>query len=354
MNDYEINDRRTQKEFNGISFSQFKKTEVKTQLKKSILDGSIEIANYWCAELICAGHFLDVWDMIILIMGKHIHYGNPKLSIYIDMRINNFKDIVSNGFVGNEMKMRNNQQIRILFSEIISILCLSQKKHSYDSIKINKSDYDLMQINHKLKADNIDYSKEVFKKDDPKEIFIAFNEFMYCIQKSHLHMTGACYWMEWIAEYESLCKKKKESCSCERRAFVNVETKRQMDIIWMIWDALIFESLKRNKLITKIIKSLLNIFCIHYTNNVKKKRKYIIYYAIALLTENINFNIPIYNDLSILDKVKTNINKIYKQIKANELQPDTNYLFNGMAENNLDKSIAKIETINQVGYIPRV
>lgn len=353
MTQNEINDKRLQKEFSGFSFSQFKKTEVKKQLIKSIQDGKVETANYWCAELLCAGHFLEIWETIILIMGKHIHYGNPKLPIYIELRIKNFKDIVSNGYVDREIHMRNNEKIRNLFAEIISILCFSQKKHSYDSIKIKKTDYDLTEINFRLKADNIHYCDGVYKKDDPKELFIAYNEFLYCISKQHANMSNACYWMEWISEYESLCKKQKEGCSCERRGFIPVDTKKQTDIIWMVWDALIYESIKRHKIVTKIIKSLLSIFCIRYTNAVKKRRKYIIYFAIALLTETIDFNLPIHKNPELLENIKGNIHKIYGEIKKNEVAPDTDYLFNGINQSSIEKSIAKIERMNQIGFVPR-
>jgi len=348
-NNNEINDKRLQKEFIGFSFSQFKKTEVKKQMQKSILEGKVETANYWCVELLCAGHFLDIWEIIIFIMGKHIHYGNPKLPIYIDLRLENFRDTVLNGYIEKEIDMRNNIKIRELFSEIISILCFSQKKHSYDTIKIKKCDYNLTEINYRLRADNISYSTLVFKSTDPKELFIAYNEFMYCIDKKGNNMANACYWMEWIAEYESICKKQKESCLCERRSFVPVDEKKQMDIIWMIWEGIIHEGMKRTKLISKIINSLLNIFTIRYTNGVKKKRRYIMYFAIALLTENINMDINIHNNDNILKGIKKNIYKIYKQVKENEIKPDTDYLFNGMKEKtSIEKTMVKIELMNKI------
>jgi hypothetical protein len=132
-----------------------------------------------------------------------------------------------------------------------------------------------------------------------------------------------------------------------------VTEKKQMDIIWMVWDGIIQEGMKRNKLICKILNSLLHIFCIRYTNNVKKKRRYIIYFAISLLTENINMNINIHNNDNLLKGIRKNINKIYKQVKINEVSPETDYLFNAMEkQSNLEKTIAKIDIINNIGLLP--
>ena len=55
----------------------------------------------------------------------------------------------------------------------------------------------------------------------------------------------------------------------------------------MIWEVILYES-KKNKPIHKIIKSLLHIFCFEYTPGIKRKRKYIIYFAISLLTQPVD------------------------------------------------------------------
>ena len=52
MEDVEINDIRTSPNFKGISFSRYKKTEVRNQLIENMLKGKIEPACYWCAELL--------------------------------------------------------------------------------------------------------------------------------------------------------------------------------------------------------------------------------------------------------------------------------------------------------------
>lgn len=355
MDEFEINDMRGVNEFKGITFSKFKKTDAKKELLNSLKDGKIENALNWSAEFICSGAFIDLWDILLNFIGKHIHLGNPKLPIYLDLRFNNFKEIIQCGYIGFELNMRNNNKIRKLFGEIIIVLCKSQKKHSIESIKIQKaSEFDMTTISTKLKAPNVNYATELFKKDDPKELFIGLNEFMYHLSKDSLNSLDACYWMEWILEFENMCKKKKEICICERRSFVSVEEKFQKEPIWMIWDAIFISNIaKKSEISKKILKSIFDLFCIRYTSGAKRKRKYLIYFAISLITEKINDKIPIINDKSLIDNINKKINLIYKEIKKNEVSPAMDYLFAGVEKSNREKTVEKLETMNKMNTIIR-
>ena len=100
---------------------------------------------------------------------------------------------------------------------------------------------------------------------------------------------------------------------------------------------------------------MLNIFCLRYKPGVRRRRKYLIYFAINLLTEPLDNNIPIIKNEKMVENITSKINIIYKQIKKNEIRPDTDYLFNNsITNNNLEKTIDKLEKMNAlVGMVPR-
>uniref|UniRef100_A0A6C0III3 Uncharacterized protein n=1 Tax=viral metagenome TaxID=1070528 RepID=A0A6C0III3_9ZZZZ len=345
----EINDKRGIQEFRGLSFSNFQKSKVKTELLNSLVNNKIEPACYWAAELVCAGHFLDIWDTIILFFSRYIHVGNPKLPIYIAMRFTNFKDILANGYAGNELTMRNNVKIRQLFSEIICVLCQSRKKHSLEAVKIQKTDeFDMTHMASKLKAPTIEFAKDLFKPDDPKELYIAMNEFAYHISETSKNCVSACYWLEWLLEFETMCKQNKETAVAETRTIAPVLDKFNKDPIWIIWDILLHACEDKPPLLKKILNALLELFSIKYTTGVKKKRRFIIYFAINLLTEHIDFNIPIINNKDSIDAIMKKIGLVYKDVKKNEITLGDDYLFHGLEKTNLDKTIQRLEKMNEI------
>ena len=158
MSDNEINDIRSEPEFKGITFSKYKKPDVRKELLNCLKNGKLEPACYWTAELVCAGHYQELWDIVITFVGKHIHLANPKLCLYLEMRYEVFKGIVSNGYIGSELRMRNNPRIRSLFAEIMCVLCNSKKKYSLEGIKVKKTDFDSTAMTDKLKAPNVSYA----------------------------------------------------------------------------------------------------------------------------------------------------------------------------------------------------
>jgi hypothetical protein len=351
-----INDIRTPGQFAGITFSKYKRANVKEQLIKSMVNGKVEPACYWAAELICAGHFMELWETVLHYIGKYIHLGNPKLASYLEMRYTIFRNIMSQGHYVSELDLRNSSKIRCLFAEIICILSLSNKKNSLEPIKINRAEeFDMTQMTDRLKAPNIQFIEDVFKKKDPKELFIPMNEFAYCISAEGSNMRNACYWIEWIIEFDILCRNKKEPTLCEKRSNIPVDKKLQCDIIWLIWDCL-FERCSniRNPFIEKVLQSIFKLFCIKYTSAASKRRRYLLYYAVALLTEPVSMAIELVQNKEIVQNVVSKIHEVYKQIKKLEQAPNTEYLFSGLdTKNNFEESVKRLELLNNVDFAIR-
>jgi len=332
MCDIEINDIRIISEFNGITFSKYKKTEVVKKLIDSIKNSKLEHALYWSAELISSAHFIELWDIIINFYSKYIQIVNPKLIIYLEIKYNIFKTII-NIYKTQELYLRNIEKIRKLFAEIICILCFSVKTHTFQTLKIKPEEFVLTNITNKLKAENVNYISTYYQDEDPMSLFIPFNEFVYSINIKNT--IDACYWFEYILNFENNMKKNGQLFKAERRGF-NVDTKLQCDIVWIFWQILLDYAEKENTLILKIIKSSLNMYCIKYSSNTKIKRKLLLYFVITLLCSNIsieNISIITDNNKTNIGIVLSKLSNIYKQIKENEISPKTDYLFSSKNKN---------------------
>jgi hypothetical protein len=347
----EINDIRQAPQFRGTTFSNYKKADVRKQLIENIKNGKLEPSAYWSAELICSGHYMELWEIIIHYTGKHIHLGNPKIVIYLQNRYEIFKNIMTRGAYLNELQLRNHPHIRKLFAEIVSTLTLSNRKHSFEPVKINRvEEFDMTLISERLKAPNMDYATDIFNKEDPRELFIAINEFSYQLSPEIHSTINACYWVEWIIEFDNICKKRKQPCYCQRRSNIPVEKKFQKDIIWLLWDTLIFYCNKlNNQYVSKLMNAIMNIFCIKYTTAACKKRRYLLYFAVSLLTEPVPINIDLMSNKPMIQNIVDKVNEVYKQIKKQEESPNTEYLFaNIEKENAFEKSMKKMDLVNSI------
>jgi len=317
-----INDDRVLDDFVGITFSMFKKSQVKRRLLTVMYNGQVEEANYWAAELICCGAFVEIWECILEFLGRHIHLGNPKLPVYISNRFRLFRDIMNDsaGCRTSDLDLRNSNRIRRVFAEIITVLSLSRKKNKVDYVKIDKqTDFDVTRLSNHMKAPNVSYGSSIIKEGDPKEIFIAINEMGYNLTKDVKNSQLACYWVEWILEYEKRCRKRKEQCISERREFAPQNDNSGLDIIFIVWDTIIKEIKNRsnNALILSISKALLELFNMRYSNGCKRRRRHLIYFAIALLCESFDHKLPIVSDDDMVKTVVSNISSVYKQVKHN-------------------------------------
>ena len=100
----------------------------------------------------------------------------------------------------------------------------------------------------------------------------------------------------------------------------------------------------------KIVNSLLNLFSLHFSTGCRKKRRYLIYFAISIIVDNYNPHIEIIHNKHLIQKMLPNVELVYKQIKKNEQTPKTDYLFNNSMtpRTNLEKTIEKMDVLNTI------
>jgi len=359
QNDSKINDIRNAKDLKTTTFSGFKKTEVKKELLKGMCESLIEPACYWGAEMVCSSLYLELWDTIILFYSRHVHIGDPMITMYLQLRMDKFKDIVRAGYVSDEISMRNNENIRKLFAEILCVLCDANKKHKLEQVKISPEYFNITNIAHKLKAPDVSYADQVFKEGDPKEIYVAINELAYSLSAQGKNVLNACFWIEWIMEYRRICSSKKQPCHCVRREFVQVDDKLQTQIEWVIWELFIRNaSSHKNENVKRIITSLFSLYTLKYSQGTFKKRRYVLYAATSILTETFECQKEIIKDESKgkIKSVCSNINHVYKQIKEKEQAQMEEYRAIDAKQSSLEKSIDKLDKINifNTTYVPRV
>ena len=199
-----------------------------------------------------------------------------------------------------------------------------------------KEDFSFDRLGLNLKADNMDWCKKVMKEKDPKEIILCLNEFTYHFYNNNL--LRACYWVDWLIEFDALCRKQKKPITIIEREFVKVDSKFMSDPIWLLWEVLKGRCKTDEE---SIINALFGLFCIKYNFSQKKKRKHLLYLGIELFTENPSLSIPIVHHSDKIKVILPQIGNFYKAIKKYEQRPD---IINDK-HRNLQKSIDKMKMV---------
>ena len=140
-----------------------------------------------------------------------------------------------------------------------------------------------------------------------------------------------------------------------------VEDKHQLDPVWILWEIILKHvngpsfTLAKKTVIVKVITSLLHLYCIRFTPGSKRKRRYLLYFAISLITESYSTDKDIIapQNKDVIEVVTQKINSVYKQIKKNEIAPATEYLMHNVNRSDLEKTIEKIEKLNNLQFISK-
>jgi len=310
----------------------------------------LDACAHWVAELLCAGHFSLLWEIILHYLAKYINLGNPKLPIYVLMRFNDFKGIIEETTIIQELDLRNNEALRHIFTELVCNLSVSNKNPAFQPIiNLKHSSFVINELNELLRApiDHLETIHHLFENDDPRELFLIFTEFSFFVSpNNHQDQSNACYWVDWLIQYQQHCAKEKMPLICCRRTHIPVEYKYQTDVIWIIWDILTYIT-ESTPLLHKIVKSILHLFCIQYKTTACLKRINLLFFAISLITKPCDFSIEIIPTVykESVENIITNLDKFYKELKPSAITPKNDFMFMNIKDQskyNLQKGLLKM------------
>jgi len=302
------------------TFSNYKLTDVKNKLVQSLQVSDIETSCYWTVELICSNNFQKLWEIIFYFYATYIHVSNPKAVNYLDSRFKTFKQIYES--VENPIVLTDNIQLRHIFGEIVTMLCLSKKMYVVNYIGVPSDDFNMALIYIKYKAPSQDYITPFYRENDPKHMISFFNEFIYNIELKNCFR--AYYWLEYILGYEKILHKYKEKSFAHIRDFIIVSTTHSRDIIWVFWEILLTYAEQKGAIYFKLATSSFYLFSSRYSASSKQSKKYFLYLAISFITNDIDINTPIMDteiDMDIIHQHSTDIYNELKKIHQNNLLP---------------------------------
>ena len=276
----------------------YQRVAVKKQLTQSILRNDLEPACHWCAELVKSGYYADVWETAVLVFGKHVHAANPKLALYLQLRADTFRTIASSN---DEKTLHTLDSVRKLFAEMMCLLCSSPRKHALDEVPVDPKDFQLSVLHTKVKAAAIEVK---LKEGDPLELVTPFNELHHALKTRRA--LDACYWLEWVLLFEKTCAKKKTRCKAAKRDFINGN---RTEVVWIFWEMIL--AFLEGKPAEKYAKAALRLFCIQFSTSDKDFRRFICYFAVALVCDPIDLTLELPMDKAGISAVCSKIGTLY-------------------------------------------
>lgn len=330
-NKYLICDIRSSKDLNGGTISGYKKRDVINAFQTSIINNRIEEALYWGVELHISTFDKDIWNSIHEIYKKYIHINNPKLFFYIIQRENDYSKLITFYPKKHFIFSRNNQEIRNLFCDLITILTLSKKNNLFldkSLPKINLSKITKYDLKQRIMDENYNIIQDLGYDSLNNTEILCINQIFHNLN-NHQGTLKNCFYWYLLLEKTNKEKKKNNNNSNEIDNFIKsnylnknsilnyVENEKfhWTELLFKMFEKILMNNDKNNMMIIKLRE--------YYQENFKESKisslKYHIFMIFYIIKSSINWNITLINKYSIYIQCCANINQIYFKISSNIL-----------------------------------
>jgi len=309
----DIFDTRTIVDFQKFTFSGHLRTHVYKVLEENIKLGHADYACYWSLELLCSGIIHSLWQTLFEATAHHINRAAPNAFLHLLHMYEKFAPYESQYSLMSITDMRNNKDVRVLVCDTVAAITLC-RKHKLPLLPRIKPEHDFKQLTlqENLKSPSANYGRALIQKDDPVELYVPFNELVYCLRPESRDSTKAFYWISWMLAYSSIYKKQnKQPLLCGYRENIFIDDKFARYSIWLIWSAI--HDAARNSpqsgTLAPYIDALYKFHCLRWTPTVLKSRLCFLVTAVLFVCESttldIHYSVP--SNISAVQVVSQNI-----------------------------------------------
>jgi hypothetical protein len=315
-----INDSRKASCFSRTTFSDYKKKDAIKLFEKNIILSKLHAACFMAIELHISLYNNIILETIFNLSSLYTNIDYPTLpnklfKLYVKYQ-SALKE-TSGKTLG--LDNRNNQEIRNILSDMVSIACLAPKNNNFQLgllSKISDLDFEYFIVQKNIKADDLELTKDMFFENESKELVLVLNEIAFLLREEKDNKKDIFYWISWIVELEKHYKKKKILFNLKIRKIENISEKLSIFWEWILWNIILNETHFRN--IPELYQQVYALYNFYKFNFKKSSRqKYLIYinHCIFLLKKKIDFSInPLKEKHNLIIQSILGNNHFYKMI----------------------------------------
>jgi hypothetical protein len=315
---YQINDKRINKDLRTFTISGYKRTEVSIAFNRAMLNSKLEDANRWLVELHSSGHIEAIFKEISDVYMKYIHIKNPYFLFYYSKSIELVENILMNYPKPCNCLSRNNQELRNVLAELVSIICTSTKTELFSTRslpKVSKYAFHAQDIRKRMIAKNTHNIYQYLNDRDPNEVKIALNEIVNLLYSDKKTFSSVTYWYLWLKKISMANKKLHKEFICKEYDVEGVACQYRTDWVWPLWNILLDYSAKQKGIVKKFINRLYTSYTNNYRGFNSGYKQYILFFCFYICTNTLNLNIKIRQKEHLIIQAQANINKLYGAIE---------------------------------------
>lgn len=283
----DITDNRTTSDFQTTTFSGHTRASVAKAIEENIRLGHADYTCYWILEMLCSGLVHSLWQIMFDSAAKQVNRGCPNIFLKLVSDYEKFSTFEQQYTASNMTNIRNNAEVRELVCGMAGSLALCRKNKLPTFPKI-KPEHDFLSgiVQENSKATSASYARHLVKAQDPIEIYVALNEFCYCLRPDVRDYAKGLYWAAWMLKYSSAYKKQhKTAFVCARRHNSFIDDKHEQDVVWLIWDAIKDANKGQAE---SYIDALFKLHCLRWAPGVRKSRVQFLIVAVMFICENLD------------------------------------------------------------------